>query len=85
MTWWQVLIIITVNSLLNLAAVFIGGYLVFKTRHAQWQIPLLQKPDKHGEDVVGTYNTEFDDDMAILDEEEEEISEDVRRLHEQHG
>ena len=79
MNWWQVLVIMASNSILILSAVFIGGYLVFKTKHAQFQIPLVQSPfARNDDDAVGTYNDDLEDEMADLDDGE--VSPDVKRL-----
>ncbi len=82
MNWWQILVIIALNSILILSSVFIGGYLVFRTKHAQLQIPFVQAPIfRKEDDSVGSYNSDFEDEMDDLDDGE--VSPDVRRMFDQ--
>lgn len=86
---WQIMALLAVNGGLLLFAVFIGAWAVFKTRHAQFQIPFVQAPSMGTQsDGVGSYL-----DASLFgdgpDDEEppenETMSDAARRLNAQGG
>ena len=81
LTWWEVLILMISNSLVILGAVFLGAWVVFRTKHAQFHVPMFASKPADQNDSAGTYmDGLFEDGM---EEGKEDLSEAARRIYDQ--
>ena len=83
-TAWQIFAacaaIIVTTAVFLLIAVLIGAYAVFKTKHAQIQIPFMQLP-KRKQETSGSYlPPDLFDDFPGEIEPEDELSAHAKRL-----
>ncbi len=79
---WQLSLVLLVFGAVILSAVFLGGYMVFRAKHAGTGIPFVQRAEKKTGQPEHYAPEMFDDqDFDILDEPE--LSEAAERLREQ--
>ncbi len=79
---WQLAVLLLIFGAIILFAVYLGAYMVFRTKHAQMGIPFLQKAEKKTGQPEHYASELFEDqDFDILDEDE--LSEAAIRLREQ--
>ncbi len=78
---WQLVILLLAFGGVILFAVFMGGYMVFRTRHAQTGIPFIQRAEKKTGKPEHYAAEMFEDQDFDLDEDD--LSEAAERIREQ--
>ena len=80
LTWWQLLVFFGSTWFCLLASVMLGAYMVFKTKHAQFNIPFLQVPTQ-SKKTSGSYLDEsLFNDYETPEQAEEPLSPGAERL-----
>ncbi len=78
---WQLTLLLFVFGVVLLFAVFMGGYMVFRTKHAQTGIPFIQRAEKKTGQPEHYAAEMFEDQDFDLDEPG--LSEAAERIREQ--
>ena len=79
---WQLAVLLLIFGAIILFAVYLGAYMVFRTKHAQMGIPFIQRAEKKTGQPEHYASEMFDDqDFDILDEDD--LSDAAIRLREQ--
>ena len=79
---WQLVILLLAFGGMILGAVFLGGYMVFRTKHAQTGIPFIQRAEKKTGQPEHYASEMFEDEDFDI-EDEPELSEAAGRIREQ--
>jgi ABC-type glycerol-3-phosphate transport system permease component len=80
-TFWQLIILLAVISLMVLLPIIIGAFIVFRTKHAVTQVPFMQMPARPDTGKPESYVGDMFRDMEQPDDFE--LSPEARRIQEQ--
>ena len=81
-TLWQLALLLLIFGAIILSAVYLGAYMVFRTKHAQMGIPFIQRAEKKTGQPEHYASEMFEDEDFDI-EDEPELSEAAGRIREQ--
>ncbi|KKM60128.1 hypothetical protein LCGC14_1545040 [marine sediment metagenome] len=80
-TFWQLIVLLAVISVMVLLPIIIGAFIVFRTKHAVTQVPFMQMPTRPDTGKPESYVGDMFQDMEETDDFE--LSPEARRIQEQ--